>query len=338
MTSKTEIRVFIIWLLGMSLLISCSSAGEEMSRSNMPETTQPATLYAGKTILWVDSYHQGYEWSDGIEKGIRSALEGTKIELQIFRLDTKQKPENCKQAGEQAWQQIQATKPDLVIATDDNAQKCLVLPYLKGGNIPVVFAGVNWSAEEYGYPVSNVTGVIEVDLIDQAVAIVKPYARGNVIGYIAIDTESVRKDAEIYNKRFFNGQMKTYWPKTQSEFQEMFLQAQQEVDILILRNNAGAPDWNEQEMKEFLAQNTTVPTLAVNPWMASYALVTLGKVPEEQGELAVLDALKILSGVKISDIPIHQNLKGKMVINLPIATRLNVVFPPSLLKNAEFIE
>lgn len=337
MTHKKAICVFLVWLFAISLLISCSSPGG-ISLPNTPEATRPEAIYAGKTILWVDSYHQGYEWSDGIEKGIRSALEGTGIQLQVFRMDTKQKPENCNQAGEQAWQQIQALKPDLVIATDDNAQKCLVVPYLKDKDIPVVFAGVNWSAEEYGYPASNITGVIEVDLIDQAVAIVKPYARGNAIGYISIDTESVRKDAEIYNRRFFNGQMKTYWPKTQSEFQEMFLQAQQEVDILILRNNAGAPDWNEQEMKEFVKQNTTVPTLAVNPWMASYALVTLGKVTEEQGELAVLDALKILSGVKVSDIPIHQNLKGKMVINLSIATRLNVVFPPSLLKNAEFVE
>jgi ABC-type uncharacterized transport system substrate-binding protein len=42
-----------------------------------------------------------------------------------------------------------------------------------------------------------------------------------------------------------------------------------------------------------------------------------------------------LKGAKPSDIPITENRKGKLTINLDIAERLNVVFPAEILKNAE---
>ena len=58
-----------------------------------------------------------------------------------------------------------------MIASDDNAQKYLVVPYLKGTQVPVIFNGVNWDASAYGFPTSNVTGMIEVELPDQLVEI-----------------------------------------------------------------------------------------------------------------------------------------------------------------------
>ena len=48
-------------------------------------------VYAGGKILFVDSYHEGYPWSDGITNGIQSVLKGTNVEFKIFRMDTKRK-------------------------------------------------------------------------------------------------------------------------------------------------------------------------------------------------------------------------------------------------------
>ncbi|HHO76243.1 MAG TPA: hypothetical protein ENN05_07415 [Deltaproteobacteria bacterium] len=42
-----------------------------------------------KKILFVDSYHEGYAWSDGIAAGIKEILSGTGVELNIFHMDTK---------------------------------------------------------------------------------------------------------------------------------------------------------------------------------------------------------------------------------------------------------
>ncbi|MFM1892820.1 MAG: hypothetical protein RLZ44_1897, partial [Pseudomonadota bacterium] len=40
--------------------------------------------------LYISSYHQGYAWSDGVERGLRQGLEG-QCELRQFDMDTKRK-------------------------------------------------------------------------------------------------------------------------------------------------------------------------------------------------------------------------------------------------------
>ncbi len=43
---------------------------------------------ADKRCLYISSYHPGYEWSDGIERGMQATLQG-QCELQRFYMDTK---------------------------------------------------------------------------------------------------------------------------------------------------------------------------------------------------------------------------------------------------------
>lgn len=296
--------------------------------------------YAGKKVVFVDSYHQGYAWSDGVESGIHEVLDETGVEIKIIRLDTKRNPDEAfgQAAGQKAKAEIEAFQPDVVIASDDNAQKYLVVPYIKGTNLPVVFCGVNWDASGYGYPTSNVTGMIEVELPDQLVELLKGYAKGERIGYITIDTETERKIVDTYNQRFFNGQMQPYWVTTQEEFKTAFLAAQQEVDILFMGNNAGSDMWDKEEMKQFVSRNTTITTGSINDWMAPYALLTLAKSSKEQGEWAAQAALKILDGTSVSEIPVAENKKGEMIVNLDLADKLGIVFAPSLLKTAVILD
>jgi len=58
---------------------------------------------------------------------------------------------------------IEKVKPDIVLTSDDNAAKFLIVPYFKDSKIPFIFSGVNWTAEKYGFPFKNVTGMIEVN-------------------------------------------------------------------------------------------------------------------------------------------------------------------------------
>ena len=218
--------------------------------------------YTGKKILWVNSYHEGYPWSDGIASGLHEVLDETGVELKIVQMDTKNNPDEAfgQAAGVKIKAEIEAFQPDVVIASDDNAQKYLVVPFLKGTELPVVFNGVNWDASAYGFPTSNVTGMVEVELPDQLVDLLKAHAQGEQLGYITIDSETERKVVETYNQRFFNGQMQPYWVKTQDEFKTAFLAAQQEVDIIFMGNNAGSDKWDEEEMKQFVLRNATIPT------------------------------------------------------------------------------
>lgn len=332
---KDWARVWGIGVLVLSVLLTACNTSAATPQSEQAVENQPD--YAGKKVLFVNSYHEGYEWSDGIEAGLRNSLNGAAVDLKFVRLDTKRNPDEQfgREAGKKAKTEIEAFKPDVIIAADDNAQKYLVVPYLKDIATPVIFCGVNWDASAYGYPASNITGMIEVELPAQLVDHLKNYAKGERLGYLTVDSETERKVAQIYNERFFDGQMKEYWVKTFDEFKAQFQQAQTEVDILFIGNNAGIDRWDQTETEAFIVENTKVPTGAINDWLAPYTLITLAKSAEEQGEWSGQTALQILAGTPVSDIPFAENKDGKLIINLNVAEQLGIVFSPSLLKNAE---
>lgn len=325
----------VVFVLG-GLLMACSTAASAPAPS--PDAVSETKVdYTGKKVLFVNSYHEGYEWSDGVEAGFQEALEGTGLELKFVRMDTKNNPgdEFGEKAGAQANAEIEAFQPDVVIAVDDNAQKYLVVPYLRDKEIPVVFAGVNWDASIYDYPAKNVTGMVEVELPVQLVDHLKNFAEGERVGYLTVDSETERKVAQIYNDRFFAGEMKEYWVATFDEFEEQYLKAQEEVDILFLGNNAGIDQWDQAEVEAFVLENTTIPTGTINDWMAPYVLITLAKSAEEQGEWSAQAALRIIDGTPVSEIPVAENKKGELILNLNVAEKLDVIFSPSLLRNAE---
>jgi len=114
-------------------------------------------LAAGKKVLFVDSYHEGYAWSDGVLNGVETGLDGKDVELKVIRMDTKRnKTDDFKKAAAlKVKAEIESFKPDVVIASDDNAAKFLIVPYYKNSDLPFVFCGVSWDASGYGFPVSQ---------------------------------------------------------------------------------------------------------------------------------------------------------------------------------------
>lgn len=333
-TLVVSVAGFIVLLMLGILLSACAAPA---ASGPTPTATSAAPSYPGKKVLFIDSYHEGYPWSDGVITGVHSILDGTGVDLKIVHMDTKRNPsvDFATTAGQQVKAEIDAFQPDVVIASDDNAQKYVIVPFFKGTNLPVVFDGVNWDASAYGYSGTNVTGILEVELPGQLIEQLKPYAKGTRLGYLTVDSETERKIVDTYNQRFFNGQLKTYWVKTLDEFKQAFLQAQNEVDILFMGNNAGSDRWDEAEMTRFVLDNAKIPSGSINDWMAPYSLVTLAKVPAEQGEWAAKAALRILDGSQPADISIAENKKGKLILNLPLAEKLSVVLAPSMLKNAD---
>ena len=121
-------------------------------------------------LLYINSYHAGFKWSDDIETGLLKALnirknqDGTyddsdsEVTLKIFRMDTKlnTSEEFKTQAALAAKALIEEWHPDIIVTSDDNAAKYLVVPYLKDADTPIVFCGVNWDAGIYGFPTGNI--------------------------------------------------------------------------------------------------------------------------------------------------------------------------------------
>jgi ABC-type uncharacterized transport system substrate-binding protein len=299
-----------------------------------------AEKYKGKKVIHIDSYHEGYEWSDDIFKGIKTALKGTGIEVRRFQMDTKRNgsEEFKKEAGLKAKAAIEEFKPDVIIASDDNASKYALVPYFKDGAIPVVFSGVNWDHKRYEYPWKNATGMEEVDMIPEMIKELKRHAKGNRVGMIGGNDETTRNDHNIYNPRFFDGKLKSVYPSTFDEFKTMFLALQKEVDMIIFGANASIKGWDNDAAEAWLLANTKVPTAAKDTFMARYVLATYAKEGTEQGEYPAKVALKILDGAKPSSIPVTQNKKVKLMINMDMAKKLGAVFSMSMLKVATVLQ
>ncbi len=297
-----------------------------------------AKAYDGKKILYIDSYHEGYAWSDGITQGVHNALKDSAATLKIIRMDTKRNANEDfkKEAALKAKTAIEDYQPDVVIASDDNASKYLIAPFFNGKSIPFVFCGVNWDAGGYGFPSSNVTGMLEVTPVPQLINELKPFAKGDRIGFLAPDILTAKKEAENY-KRVFGMKLSEYYASSYDDWKNGFKELQKQVDILIVDSDGGLYNNQKADMQSFVKANTTIPTGSAYDFMAHCTLFTFAKVAEEQGVWAAKAALKILDGTSPSQIPLEKNKEGKLIINMQIAQAMNANIPFGIIQAADLV-
>lgn len=297
-----------------------------------------ASNYSGKKVLFIDSYHEGYAWSDGITNSVKRTLEGTGVELKVIRMDTKRNSdeESKKNAAQKAKSVIEQFNPDVVIASDDNASKYLIVPFYKDASLPFVFCGVNWDASGYGFPAKNVTGMVEVTPVPQLLEQLKVYAKGDRVGFLGPDILTAKKEAANYRK-VFGLNITDYYAKDFEDYKKGFLKLQDQVDVLLIASDGGLYKDHAAELKAFMEANTKVPTGTSYDFMADYALVDFAKLAEEQGDWAAVTALKILGGTSPDSIPVAKNEKGKLIINTRIAKNLGVEIPFEVLESADHI-
>ena len=300
--------------LTIGLLVGLTFASNAVSKN-----------YGGKKVLYIDSYHQGYAWSDGIVKGVQNKLKDTGVQLKKIYLDTKRNTgEDFKKAAAvKAQAVINNFKPDVVIAADDNASKYLIKPYYKDADLPFVFCGVNWDAKVYGYPYKNVTGMVEVSPIPILVEQLELYAKGNRIGFIGPDILTAKKEAENYRK-VFGIETIQYYAKDYRDWKKGFLKLQNDADMLIVASDGGLYDDHKADYQDFVVKNSRIPSGTCYDFMAPVSLIGVVKVAEEQGFWAADTALQILDGTSPAKIPITTNKRAKLFINKKIGDAMGI--------------
>lgn len=287
-----------------------------------------ASGLSGKKILYIDSYHAGYAWSDGIDAGVRQGLKDSGVELRVHRMDTKRNKSEAfkQQAALRAKALIEEFAPDLVITADDNAAKYLVQPYLAGGGIPVVFCGINWDASAYGLPTENVTGMLEVNDVDSLVHLLEEMAAGERIGFIGGDTLTNRKEVDYY-RNTFGIDVIPYFAKDFEDFKLGYLALQTQSDMLIFYNFVAIEGWEHAAAVDFLRKHTRIPSGTFQQGVLPYAVVGYLKVPQEQGLWAAETAKKILSGAAPTSIKVINNTEARLSINTELAAAANLEVP-----------
>ena len=295
----------------------------------------------GKKCLFVSSYKAGYEWSDGVERGLRSVLAGN-CEIRQFDMDTKRykSSEEKTERALMAKAIIEEWQPDIVITADDNAAKYLIQPYYRDHVLPFVFCGVNWTVKEYGFPYSNVTGMIEiapiVPMLERAGEIVPNMKRAF---YIGADTLTERKNLERFQEAsaLLGLQLESALVGTQADWIAAY-ERTQESDVVIMGSNAGIADWDDKQALAAVLATTRKLSVTNHEWMMPFTMMGVTKIPDEQGEWAGKAAVAILGGVKPSSIPIVPNDRRDVWLNNEIVKAAALTVPLGISKKAKKVE
>ena len=302
-------------------------------------------------ILVIHSYHEGYDWVQGINKGLAAHFKPD-APRRLFYMDTKRHPDEAwkKKAAAEAKSVIAEYRPRVVIAVDDNAQKYVVSSFVGRSRIQFVFCGVNADPNEYGYPAENVTGILERAYPQQVFQMLKkimPTAEN--VAWVSDESATsdllmprVRKLADSgklplnitgYSRPVtFEQWQKTiaYYDKTPG-IQALLIPLYHTVKSMTDDKSV-----QPSTVMRWTIAHTRKPILGFWPFSTDDgALCAVAVDPFEHGKVAALMANQILAGKKASDLPMLINKNGYVIINLKSANRLGIDVPFEVIQSAD---
>jgi ABC-type uncharacterized transport system substrate-binding protein len=263
-------------------------------------------------------------------------------------MDTKRRTDTAwkQQSGQAALDLVQSWQPDVVIAVDDNAQQYFAR-YLAGKPAPqVVFCGVNNEAEDYGYPASNVTGILERQHFIESLALlvrIKPDVRR-----IAVMTDDSPTGAGamkfMHTKQTPLEVVAWETPKTFTQWQQKILDLQDKADAIVIHMyHTVKMEGSDQSMvpndvMAWTLANSRIPLVGLLSFSIDDGMLC-GVVESavEQGLEAGQMAKKILAGTPPSTIPIITAIDGQSMLNLDTARKLGIEVAPDIIKSVDIV-
>lgn len=309
--------------------------------------TAPAADKVMYKVLVVMSYAPDYQFVQEIKEGIESVLSDT-CQIEYIYLDTRNNFEGGPQKAKAAYELYKKQGPDGVIVADDNAQSMFLVPYLKDKvKTPVMFCGVNSTAAKYGYPASNVSGVLERHHVSQTLALAKlliPSLR--TFGVMGSDSLSAKSSVEHFQQEEHTFPMKfvgARFPKTLAEAKAIAKELRPLCDVLYMPTIRGVKDDKgntllEKEVVSEVAKDYAKPIISGNNYSIRYGMLCgVVKTGQEQGSVAAEMLLKAMQGTPVSEIPITRNRRGKSIINVTVMKAFGIKPKPIILRGTELV-
>lgn len=292
-------------------------------------------------VVYVNSYHPGYKPSDEIAARIADSFSSGKYDLEKYYLDSKRlSGEDLKQRTDSIRHSILGIEPDVLIVSDDYALKFLAEPFLKDSGAPVVFCGVNWSADQYELPRNRVTGMLEVLPLKESILFVKTYyPDASHMAILSENSLSEQNNQVLLDTLFKNAGFKPAYLMVNdfTEWKSAFISANSTEDVIYLPTNGSIKGWNDKEARKFVSENIRKPVFTCDDFMMDFCVFGFTKVPGEQGTWAAETAIQILEGKKPSDIPISKNSQKKTWFNEVNACKIGFSPDSSWIKEANRI-
>jgi len=294
-------------------------------------------------IVYINSYHKGHPSSDEIMEGFVKNMPTDSFEVISFYMDTKRNPskEFIQTKAAQLLDSIVNIKPELLVVSDDNAVKYLLEPNLDKLKMPAIFCGVNWTDKDYKLPRNQVTGIIEILPVSDALKILKQhYPTSQNLLVLNENTTTSRKEEQILDTLFREYNLLATYNLVDNfeQWKTAFKEGNQKYDMIYISTHAAVKEWNKDSAIEFITKNIKVPVFTCEDFMMPYAVLGHTKIAEEHGIWAANTAKRVLSGTSPGNIPVTKNKESNKWLNAELAAIIDFIPDSVFLKNAIIYE
>ncbi|XOB62368.1 ABC transporter substrate binding protein [Campylobacterota bacterium DY0563] len=299
-------------------------------------------LYAqSKEVLFLNSYHKGYKWSDDIINEVEKKFKDLEdVELTVLYMDTKR-------VGSSSYidklyalykEQLANRKFDLIIASDNNAFDFAVKYYKElFKDTPLLFCGIN-NFKKNELPkdknlLDNISGVVEqVDLEKNFKLILN--LQPNIKNLIIINDQSktglaMKKDLapimEKYSKKVnieYIDNMDIEHLKT--KITNLNVNDTAILLVLLFKDSTGKFFTYKQSVMQ-IRKASNVPIYGLWDFYLDYGVVGgLMTSAIAQGDAVSNMALRILNGTDIKDIPILEKSPNRYLFDYDETNRFDL--------------
>ena len=303
----------------------------------LPCASAWASDFNKKRVFYLNSYHDGYMWSDDIMNGLREvfAASNIPIELQVEYMDSKKY--NFHTLGEKLYelyrQKFSNEHFDVVIVSDNHG-----LDFIRQyrdelfPGVPVVFCGINRNDFEYLKDEPNMTGALETiearALLELALKLSPRIKRMIAVGD--------RSTTGLAIKRQVESAMPDFEGRLEFEFMavENFTRTLEELrdipdDTMVyfipFYTNVHGKFYSAEELVEVLSTNTDAPIYSNWGFLLGHGTVGGPLISgEDHGRAAANMALRILQGTRANRIPIEVASPHAFKFDYQVLKRLGI--------------
>ncbi len=296
-----------------------------------------------KRVVYVNSYHRGFPPSDQITEGVFEKLPADSFEIIAHFMDTKRNPseEYIKNRAAEILDSISNENPDLLIVSDDNAVKYLVVPNFQDHPMPIVFCGVNWTAEQYDLSNCNITGILELLPVAESILALKSYYP-NMKKLLVLNenTTTSRKTKPLLDSLLSSIGISVIQELVDDfeGWKSAFINGNETFDVIYLQTRGAIKNWDHEEALKVIDKHIKVPLFTCEDFMMPYSVFGLTQVSKEQGMWAAETAKRILRGANPTNIPISKNQLTTVWINTRLAGKIHFVPDEALLSKARIVD
>lgn len=289
-----------------------------------------------KSVLCLNSYHHGYQWSDAIMRGIRSGLENShyKIDLQIEYMDAKRyNYEDVTRMLLRLYKEKFKNEKFDMIMTSDNDAYSFATQYreILFPDVPLVYCGVNFLNTD-DTDSDNATGVIEsFDLsktLDVALRLHKDKKRIIVVGDSSTAGAAIKRQVQDQLARYKVPLITEYWTDMSlknvlervatlpADSFLFFIPYYQVIDGRFL---------TAEEVMQAIYARSSMPIYTAWEFLAGNGAVGGSMLSGYlHGRRAAKIAMEILDGKSPDDITVFRETTGEYIFDYKVMKRLKL--------------